>query len=450
MAGFSGLASPALMAGFHKLPLGMPFGSLPPLGMTNPMLGLAGFMPGLPTSSLPQEFDCKNDTSPNKKDKSDSKSSSSTTTPHPSFPNLMYNPLMFNPLLAAQAQHLGFSLPTSLPTSFASLAAQSAMVNGQGGDSDLEEGEIKRYPSKLQQDMAQDLSVKKSSGAQPPKRRREEKQQLSRSKILLDQEQPCDLSMKSKPKEHAVYKEREHRKEPHREHGKLVHKEHHKIPHREVREHSKESHHREHVRESHHKEHVRESHHKEHVRDSHHGRESHHREHDRDSHHREQGRESHSKDQHHTEGHRVYSKDLHRDQHKDLTLPPSQKDSKDYTKVKTKIQSSFKLSKIVDSLKDKVKKMEDKGKGRRSKLDSIVGKLGSSADIEEEAESSTAGHEDEEAASVDNLSSDGTGPQLTVAELVEATPEGSEIVASDAEDNDVSTGVVEETEEDGL
>lgn len=196
------------MSGFGKMPMGMPFGTLPNLGLTNPMLaGFAGLMPGLSPSSLAKamESDTRKDKSPSSsKESSKSKSPSSSQTPHPSFP-MLYNPLLFNPLLAAQAQGLNFSLPTSLPSSFASLA-QSGLINGQG-DSDLEEGEIKRYSQAEHhdQEMAQDLSVRRKEAHSHHRKRKsyEMSRPAETASIRDDQDQTAclDLSVKSKPKD---------------------------------------------------------------------------------------------------------------------------------------------------------------------------------------------------------------------------------------------------------
>ncbi|XP_056009130.1 chromodomain-helicase-DNA-binding protein 8-like isoform X4 [Ostrea edulis] len=205
MSAFPGLG---LMSGFGKMPMGMPFGTLPNLGLTNPMLaGFAGLMPGLSPSSLAKamESDTRKDKSPSSsKESSKSKSPSSSQTPHPSFP-MLYNPLLFNPLLAAQAQGLNFSLPTSLPSSFASLA-QSGLINGQG-DSDLEEGEIKRYSQAEHhdQEMAQDLSVRRKEAHSHHRKRKsyEMSRPAETASIRDDQDQTAclDLSVKSKPKD---------------------------------------------------------------------------------------------------------------------------------------------------------------------------------------------------------------------------------------------------------
>lgn len=265
LAGLTGFPSPSLMSGLHKLPLGMPFGALPNFG--NPLLGMAGYLPGLtPPHSKESESSSKDGKSPKAKDsgKSESKSPS---IPHPSFP-FMYNPMLLNPLFAAQAQSLGFSLPTSLPTSFGALA-HSGLVNGSTGDSDLEEGEIKRYSHKEK-----------------------------RSSSSSHQDLPQDLSVKSK--------------------------------------HSERSH-------------------------------------------------SSKHDKHHRSASKHYSTTSMQDEPTDLSMKAkeptdlsvkSKHSSSESSKSKPKIQSSFKLSKIVDSLKDKVNKMEDRSrKDKKSKLDSILNKL---------------------------------------------------------------------------
>ena len=289
MASLSAFPGMGLMSGFSKLPLGMPFGALPNFSMSNPMLGLTGFMPGL--SPLGKESESKKEKhSPSSKKESsssrhESKSPSSSQTPHPSFP-MLYNPLMLmsNPLLAAQAQAgLNFSLPSSLPSSFAALA-QSGLMNGKG-DSDLEDrepGEVGRFArgDPKDQEMAQDLSVRVEAHSHHSKRRHmdsssERSKERRRISSIDEQDQPTDLSMKSKPKESPV-----------------------------------------------------------------------------------------------------------RESVKDYSEP------KDYTK-KNKIQGSFKLNKIVDTLKDKVNKMEDRGQGsgvrekkdKKSKLDSILMKIAKEKDV---------------------------------------------------------------------
>lgn len=204
MSAFPGLG---LMSGFGKMPMGMPFGTLPSLGLANPMLaGFAGLMPGLsPSLAKAMESEARKDKSPgSSKESSKSKSPSSSQTPHPSFP-MLYNPLLFNPLLAAQAAGgLNFSLPTSLPSSFASLA-QPGLVNGQG-DSDLEEGEIKRYSQgeHNEQEIAQDLSVRrKEAHSHHRKRKSYEASHSAVTKSSRDEDQSAclDLSIKSKPRE---------------------------------------------------------------------------------------------------------------------------------------------------------------------------------------------------------------------------------------------------------
>lgn len=303
MAGLSAFPAASLMSGFPKLPIGMPFGALPNIGMGNPLLGLSGFgIPGLNMASVlskSSESESKKDkdVSPNKKEQSKSESKSpSSITPHPSFP-MLYNPLMFNPLLAAQAaqaaqaQGLNFSLPTSLPTSFATLA-QAGLMNGQG-DSDLEEGEIKRY-SKVEQDAAEDLSVKSSSAKRSKedrherhhrhKRERHHDKSVSKISVSHFQDEPTDLSMKPKSSSHIDSQKSSNSSTP------------------------KES----------------------------------------------------------------------------------------SNKMKTKIQSSFKLNKIVDSLKDKVQKMETKTdlKDKRSKLDDILSRMGGGSSKNTEKEESVENDND--------------------------------------------------------
>ncbi|KAL5021350.1 hypothetical protein ScPMuIL_000505 [Solemya velum] len=220
MNAFASLGNAGLLPGFPKMPMNMPFGALPNLGLSNPMLGIPGFsIPGfaLPSLGKSTESESKKDLkTPEKKDseKKDSRSPScsSATTPHPSFP-IMYNPLMYSPLLAAQGMR-NMTLPSGIPTSFASLA-QSSVLNGQA-DSETEEGEIKRHSLSHKrtsvsrshpQDVAEDLSFKKTSHAE--KHRHAEKTETHSTKkeksALLEksvEDQPTDLSMKSKPKDY--------------------------------------------------------------------------------------------------------------------------------------------------------------------------------------------------------------------------------------------------------
>ncbi|XP_071173454.1 chromodomain-helicase-DNA-binding protein 8-like isoform X4 [Mytilus edulis] len=271
LAGLSGFHSPGLMSmsGLPKLPLGMPFGALPNFGLGNPLLGMAGYLPGLTAShSKDTESSSKDRKSPKCKESSKSESKS-PSIPHPSFP-FMYNPMLLNPLFAAQAQSLGFSLPTSLPTSFGALA-HSGLMNGSTADSDLEEGEIKRFSQKERRGSSSGL-----------------------------QDAPQDLSVKAK----------------HHHEGGSKHR-------------------------------------------------------------REKKHSSHSSDHHDksSSASKQYSASIQQDEPTDLSMK-SKPSTPDSAKSKPKIQSSFKLSKIVDTLKDKVNKMEDRSrKDRKSKLDSILNKL---------------------------------------------------------------------------
>nr|QVX32607.1 CHD6/7/8/9 [Platynereis dumerilii] len=156
-ASYAQLASAGLLSGYPKMPMG--FGGIPGLGF-NPMyaaqLAQFGMLQGLTKEEgqlaeeeEPQEkpkskeekksssssSPAKSKASPGST-KSPSTSSSSNITPHPSFP-LMYNPMMFmnNPLFA-QSLAAGFTLPSGLPTSFASLASQGKLPNGTAVDSE--------------------------------------------------------------------------------------------------------------------------------------------------------------------------------------------------------------------------------------------------------------------------------------------------------------------------
>lgn len=112
MAGMPGFPGAGMLAGFPKLPLGMPFPNMAGLGLTNPMLGLAGFplagfaLPGAlgkaegeGEASTSKESNSKN-TGSVKTSESSGSSSTSTASPHPSFPNFYFNPVLYNPLLA--------------------------------------------------------------------------------------------------------------------------------------------------------------------------------------------------------------------------------------------------------------------------------------------------------------------------------------------------------------
>jgi len=180
LSAMGGLNPASLMAaGFPKMAMGMPFGGVPGLGMANPYvqsLASFGMIPGMSAkSSAGGDDDSEGKTKDDEGSpgKSGASSSSTTPTPHPSFP-FMYNPMMFNPLFA---QSLGnFSLPTGLPTSFASLVqAQAAGMTNGAGDSEIEEGEIvrPRMPVASLSDaeegeiVPQDLSVKRRPAPAP-------------------------------------------------------------------------------------------------------------------------------------------------------------------------------------------------------------------------------------------------------------------------------------------
>lgn len=183
------LASAGLMANFPKLPLNVPFGALPNLSMTNPMLGLGGFgLPGIPVSSaaaaavasMSEAADDKKqkESKSTEKERKSPKSSSSNPTPHPSFP-IMYNPLLYNPLFAAQGLR-NFTLPPNLPTSFASLA-QAGFSNGMADMEAEEEGEVKYYKDDAQNE-AQDLSVRHSKDKKTVREKLEELRARQRGK----------------------------------------------------------------------------------------------------------------------------------------------------------------------------------------------------------------------------------------------------------------------------
>ena len=188
-------AAQLMAAGIHKLPL--PFGSLPGLGLGNPLLGLSGLgVPGLQGSSpLSKDSESK------RKDLEDKEGSKGDNkSPHPSFP-MLYNPLLYNPLFAAQS--LGsFPLPTSLSSPIPGLS--SKLINGHTHSDSEEEPKISRSrkaSEQYDQDEAEDLSVKSEKKVVENVTQAHSSGIHKAETVLDDSEQPCDLSMKSKPKE---------------------------------------------------------------------------------------------------------------------------------------------------------------------------------------------------------------------------------------------------------
>lgn len=187
-------AAQLMAAGIPKLPL--PFGSLPGLGLGNPLLGLSGLgIPGLPgTSPLSKDSDSK------RKDldeKEGSKGENKSLSPHPSFP-MLYNPLLYNPLFAPQG--LGFPLPTSL----SSPGLSSRLLNGHAQSDSEEEPKVsksRRASEQFGQEEAEDLSVKSDKKVIENMHEAHSSGKHKPEKVLDDSEQPCDLSMKSKSKE---------------------------------------------------------------------------------------------------------------------------------------------------------------------------------------------------------------------------------------------------------
>ena len=188
-------AAQLMAAGIHKLPL--PFGTLPGLGLGNPLLGLSGLgIPGLQGSSpLSKDSESK------RKDLEDKEGSKGDNkSPHPSFP-MLYNPLLYNPLFAAQS--LGsFPLPTSLSSPIPGLS--SKLINGHTHSDSEEEPKISRSrkaSEQYDQDEAEDLSVKSEKKVVENVTQAHSSGIHKTETVLDDSEQPCDLSMKSKPKE---------------------------------------------------------------------------------------------------------------------------------------------------------------------------------------------------------------------------------------------------------
>ncbi|XP_050399765.1 chromodomain-helicase-DNA-binding protein 9 isoform X2 [Patella vulgata] len=237
-AGMAGLAGyPGLMGNFHKLGMNMPFGAMSNMGLANPMFAsLAGMgFPGMnmgafgsgelehgeiekedkkdrPKEDKRRREDGGERSKDREKDRKSSEkpSSSSTSSPHPSFP-LYFNPLLYNPLLA---QGMGnFPLPAGLPTSFASLA-NPYMANGrtESESDDDKKNERRHREEKLKlkarelkekmshNDEVQDLSVKKKTPRKPDSHsvRKVSQSEHERRCEKLEQMEATDLSMKAR------------------------------------------------------------------------------------------------------------------------------------------------------------------------------------------------------------------------------------------------------------
>ena len=193
MGALAGL-TPSMMSNYPKMAMSMPFGTLPGLGLANPMYSLAGFgmMGGATSMNAEDKEENKAKDSDNESD--DGAQSSSSTKPHPSFP-FMYNPMMFNPMFT-QASLGNFTLPMGLPTSFASLAQHAQaqqMVNGMK-DSDDEEPQTLAERSETEQDLvAEDLSVKRKTS--------QEKISAQGSAVGEVDDKPTNLVIKDRHKE---------------------------------------------------------------------------------------------------------------------------------------------------------------------------------------------------------------------------------------------------------
>ncbi|CAH1779419.1 unnamed protein product [Owenia fusiformis] len=191
MSALTGLASAGLLGNLGKMgSLGMPFGTIP--SMTNPLFSIPGF--GLPGMTLdfptpPRESSSSSSSSTKEHKRKSHSGESKSKSPKPggskspsgrkspsasasaaaaasqaaaAFP-FLYNPLFYNPLLAQSMA--GFSLPTNLPTSFASLAKppSGATTGLSNGVKDSDDDEPKPSSVATSQEFAQDLSMKKSS-----------------------------------------------------------------------------------------------------------------------------------------------------------------------------------------------------------------------------------------------------------------------------------------------
>ncbi len=231
MSSYASLASAGLLGQYPKMAMG--FGAMP--GLYNPMYAasLAGFgmMPNMAkavaaaaaaaSSSGDEENKEKaekdevesKEESPKKKESPSKEGSSEAVVPHPSFP-MMYNPMLFNPLFA---QNLGnFTLPTGIPTSFASLA-QHQLLNGVK-DSDEGEQEAAKITKEAEL-MVQDLSMKASRAAQDVSVKKKHRDKEGHSKhrdhasierhkdkekrtTRPEQTEPMDFSKKKESKEY--------------------------------------------------------------------------------------------------------------------------------------------------------------------------------------------------------------------------------------------------------
>lgn len=194
----------ANLMGFGKFPL--PFSAIPGLGL-NPMLGLAGFgFPGLPGSPLAEKESKHKEGKGSKDDGDKSKEDEKSASPHPSFP-LMYNPLLYNPALLA-AHGLGnFPLPTSLAGSLAGL--DSSLLNGHtSGKEETATSSTSSKSSRHSSEQAldkleapEDLSIKRKSVVENTTEAHSSSKSKPMRDVSFDDDMPCDLSMKPRPKE---------------------------------------------------------------------------------------------------------------------------------------------------------------------------------------------------------------------------------------------------------
>ena len=240
----SSLASLSAMANYQKMAaLGMsPYGGLTASAMTNPLyanlLASYGLLPGVTMPKAGEDGEEKeqgekeptpggskkkvaqeDEESPTK---SPSHSAAAAAALHPSFSYMYgYNPMLLNQLYAQSLAAANFSLPSSMATSFASLAQQS-MPNGLGAESD-EEGEGPRSESEREapppshpqdrsikhqapQDLSmksvgrpQDLSVKKHSRKSSPAAALGSMNSVEPEDLSVKRNHsPQDLSMKKK------------------------------------------------------------------------------------------------------------------------------------------------------------------------------------------------------------------------------------------------------------
>lgn len=191
----------ANLMGFGKLPL--PFASLPGIGL-NPMLGLSGFgFPNLTGSPLPEKSDSKHKESKGSKDEGEkSKEKDETASPHPSFP-MMFNPLLYNPALLAAHGLANFPLPTSMA------GLDSSLLNGHS--SAKEETATSSTSSKSsrhssepildKRDAPEDLSIKRKVIIENTTEAHSSGKSKLVKDVSFDDDMPCDLSMKPRPKE---------------------------------------------------------------------------------------------------------------------------------------------------------------------------------------------------------------------------------------------------------